>query len=315
MITQLPKHITIASRASRLALCQTEMVKNQLQKLYPKMIIDILPLSTKGDEILDRSLSTIGGKGLFIKELEIALKQGKADMAVHSMKDVPMELPQGFVLAASLLRENPFDAFVSNQYTQLSELPKAAIIGTSSLRRTAFLKRYYPDLVVKSLRGNLDTRLAKLDAGEYAAIVLAGAGLLRLQKQDRIRHFLSPEEFLPAAGQGAITIEVSVARQDMLQLLSPLNHYATQQAVSAERAVCKTLGGGCHLPIAAFANVQQDQLQLSAAVMSDDGKQFIHAQTQGHIAIAEKLGQELAQALIKQGACDIIQSSVNPSIL
>src|SRR5438094_4674628 len=228
-----PERLIIASRESRLAMWQATHVRDRLAALYPHCKIDILGMTTRGDQILDRTLSKVGGKGLFVKELEVAMAEGRADLAVHSLKDVPMELPPGFELAAVLEREDPRDAFVSNDYASLDELPAGAVVGTSSLRRQSLIAARYPQLVIKPLRGNLDTRLGKLDRGDYAAIILAAAGLKRLGLPERIRSLIEPEQSLPAPGQGAMAIEVPAGRADLHRLLAPLNHEATAQAVTA----------------------------------------------------------------------------------
>src|SRR4051812_33727923 len=244
-----PSRLIIASRESRLAMWQAEHVRAKLSLLYPQCNIEILGMTTRGDQILDRTLSKVGGKGLFVKELEVAMAEGRADLAVHSLKDVPMELPAGFELAAVLEREDPRDAFVSNLYASLGELPDGAVVGTSSLRRQALIAARYPQLVIKPLRGNLDTRLGKLDRGEYAAIILAAAGLKRLGLPERIRALLDPAHSLPAAGQGAMAIEIVSGRSDidLRALLAPLNHTASAQAVTAERKVSKVFGGSCQI--------------------------------------------------------------------
>src|SRR5687768_15497903 len=232
-------------------------------------------MTTRGDQILDRTLSKVGGKGLFVKELEVAMEERHADLAVHSLKDVPMELPEGFALAAVLEREDPRDAFVSNDYASLDDLPAGAIVGTSSLRRQALIAARYPHLVIQPLRGNLDTRLGKLDRGDYAAIILAAAGLKRLGLPQRIRAFLEPEYSLPAAGQGAMAIEILSGPRsdgrDLRAVLAPLNHEATARAVSAERKVSKIFGGSCQIPLAAFATVDGEQMRLRAMVATPDG--------------------------------------------
>ncbi|MBC7455979.1 MAG: hydroxymethylbilane synthase, partial [Massilia sp.] len=242
-----PKTLIIASRESRLAMWQAEHVRAQLNVLYPQCAIEILGMTTRGDQILDRTLSKVGGKGLFVKELEVAMAEGRADLAVHSLKDVPMDLPEGFEMAAVLEREDPRDAFVSNHYASLDALPAGALVGTSSLRRQALIAARYPQLVIKPLRGNLDTRLGKLDRGEYAAIILAAAGLKRLGLATRIRALLDPEHSLPAPGQGAMAIEIVSGRLDidLRAVLAPLNHRASAQAVTAERTVSKVFGGSC----------------------------------------------------------------------
>lgn len=285
---------------------QAEHVRDRLAELYPQCSIEILGMTTRGDQILDRTLSKVGGKGLFVKELEVAMAERRADLAVHSLKDVPMELPEGFVLAAFLEREDPRDAFVSNDYASLDDLPDRAVVGTSSLRRQALLAARYPKLVVRPLRGNLDTRLGKLDRGEYAAIILAAAGLKRLGLPQRIRALLEPEQSLPAPGQGAMAIEILDGRDDLRQLLAPLNHEPTARAVSAERTVSRVFGGSCQIPLAAFATVDGDGMELRAMVATPDGKRIASAQVSGVSNTPEALGQRVAQSLRDQGAEDIL---------
>jgi hydroxymethylbilane synthase len=265
-------------------------------------------MTTRGDQILDRTLSKVGGKGLFVKELEVAMAEGRADLAVHSLKDVPMELPQGFALAAVLEREDPRDAFVSNDYASLDDLPAGAVVGTSSLRRQSLIAARYPHLVIKPLRGNLDTRLGKLDRGDYAAIILAAAGLKRLGLPQRIRALLEPETSLPAAGQGAMAIEIAERNDglDLMRLLAPLNHLATAQAVTAERKVSKVFGGSCQVPLAAYATVSGDEMHLRAMVATPDGKRMASAEVRGPAASAEQLGQDVAELLRQQDAVDIL---------
>ena len=252
---------------------QAEHVRERLTLLYPQCDVKIVGMTTRGDQILDRTLSKVGGKGLFVKELEVAMAEGRADLAVHSLKDVPMELPEGFALAAVMQREDPRDAFVSNDYATLADLPPGAIVGTSSLRRQALIAARYPQLIIKPLRGNLDTRLAKLDRGDYSAIILAAAGLKRLGLPQRIRAVLAPEDSLPAAGQGAMAIEIAERDDglDLKALLAPLNDLATEQAVTAERKVSKVFGGSCQIPLAAYATVDGGQMHLRAMVGTPDG--------------------------------------------
>jgi hydroxymethylbilane synthase len=261
-VTSLSK-ITIATRESRLALWQAEHVKALLEQRGHT--VQLLGMTTKGDQILDRSLSKVGGKGLFVKELEVALEEGRADIAVHSLKDVPMDLPEGFALACVMEREDPRDAFVSPQHASLADLPQGAVVGTSSLRRTVLLKALRPDLQIEPLRGNLDTRLRKLDDGQYQAIVLAAAGLKRLGLQERIRTVFTPTQMLPAAGQGALGVEVRSDRADLVEALAPLSHQSTWLAVAAERAVSRAMGGSCSMPLAAYAEFSGEYLQLNAA--------------------------------------------------
>ena len=301
-----PDRIVIATRQSRLALWQAEHVRDRLRELYPQCQVELLALSTRGDEILDTSLAKIGGKGLFVKELELAMAEGRADLAVHSAKDVPMELPPGFALGAIMQREDPRDAFVSNKFDALDALPAGAMVGTSSLRREAQLRSRYPQLNVNSLRGNLDTRLAKLDRGEHDAIILAAAGLKRLGLGSRIRSVLTVEQSLPAAGQGALAIEHRSERIDIAECLAALNHRATELAVRAERAVSRALGGSCQLPLAAYASVNGSTLELRGLVANPDGKSMVRAEVSGPSGTPEELGMRLAAELRAQGADRIL---------
>ena len=307
---QVPTTLIIASRESRLAMWQAQHVRDRLAALYPDCQISILGMTTRGDQILDRTLSKVGGKGLFVKELEVAMAEGRADLAVHSLKDVPMELPEGFCLAAVLEREDPRDAFVSNHYASLDALPAGAVVGTSSLRRQALVAARYPQLVIQPLRGNLDTRLGKLDRGEYAAIILAAAGLIRLGLPGRIRSVLEPELSLPAAGQGAMAIEIaSRARTDgvdLMALLAPLNHLQTEQAVLAERKVSKVFGGSCQIPLAAHAIVAGGSMRLRAMVATPDGKRSAFAELEGPAAQPELLGEQVSNLLEQQDAQAIL---------
>jgi hydroxymethylbilane synthase len=283
---------------------QAEHVRDRLAALYPQCTVEILGMTTRGDQILDRALSKVGGKGLFVKELEVAMAEGRADLAVHSLKDVPMELPQGFTLAAVLEREDPRDAFVSNHYASLADLPAGAVVGTSSLRRQSLIAARYPHLVIQPLRGNLDTRLGKLDRGDYAAIILAAAGLKRLGLPQRIRALLAPETSLPAAGQGAMAIEIAERSDglDLQALLAPLNHTATAQAVAAERKVSKVFGGSCQIPLAAFATVDGGQMRLRAMVATPDGSRMASAEVSGPADAPEQLGEQAAALLRAQDA-------------
>jgi hydroxymethylbilane synthase len=296
--------LVIATRRSRLALWQAEHVKARLQALG--LAVELLPMSTRGDELLQASLVDAGGKGLFIKELEAALADGRADLAVHSMKDLPAELPPGFTLAAITAREDPRDAFVSARYRGFAELPDGSVVGTSSLRRQAQLLERHPALEVRPLRGNVDTRLAKLDRGEYAAIVLAYAGLRRLGLADRARSVLSVEESLPAPGQGALGIECLSARADVQALVAPLADAATAACVTAERAVNRALGGDCTIPLAAFAELQGASLKVRALVASPDGKRIVRADGRGESSDPETLGRRVAERLRSQGADRIL---------
>ena len=301
-----PSKLIIASRESRLAMWQAEHVREKLSLLYPQCSIEILGMTTRGDQILDRTLSKVGGKGLFVKELEVAMAEGRADLAVHSLKDVPMELPDGFDLAAVLQREDPRDAFVSNDYDSLDALPHGAVVGTSSLRRQALIAVRYPHLVIRPLRGNLDTRLGKLDRGEYAAIILAAAGLKRLGMPQRIRALIAPEQSLPAPGQGAMAIEIPAGRADLRHWLAPLNHEATAQAVTAERTVSKTFGGSCQIPLAAFATVDGATMHLRAMVATPDGRRMATADATGPAHAPQALGRQIADALNAQDATAIL---------
>jgi hydroxymethylbilane synthase len=300
-------NLTIATRESRLALWQAGHVKALLEQQGHQ--VTLLGMTTKGDQILDRSLSKVGGKGLFVKELEVALEAGQADLAVHSLKDVPMELPEGFSLACVMEREDPRDAWVSSRYASLADLPQGAVVGTSSLRRMALVRALRPDLKIEGLRGNLDTRLKKLDDGLYDGIVLAAAGLKRLGLESRIRATFSPEEMLPAAGQGALGIEVRADRAEVVQVLQSLLHTPTWLAVSAERAVSRVMGGSCSMPLAAYATLQGDVLSIRAVWGDPEGMlPLVHAQAQGTVGDsleATQLGEAVArqlQAKVRQQA-------------
>ena len=301
-----PKKLVIASRESMLAMWQAEYIKGRLKALYPDCEVEILGMTTRGDQILDRTLSKIGGKGLFIKELEQALQDGRADLAVHSIKDVPMELPEGFALAAIGERASPFDAFVSNQYARLEEMPAGAIVGTSSLRREAQLRAKFPHLTIKPLRGNVQTRLSKLDNGDYDAVILAAAGLQRLGLDGRIREILSPADSLPAAGQGALGIEIAARRTDLADILRPLNHEETAACVTAERALARALGGSCQVPLAAYCVMEDGLLTLNGLVGHPDGSVIIEASTQAPAAYADALGRAVAKRLADDGAEELI---------
>ncbi len=300
------RDLRIATRRSRLALWQAEFVKSRLEAQHPGLRVALVALSTRGDELLDASLAKVGGKGLFVKELETALAEGRAEIAVHSMKDVPAELPAGYALAAILAREDPRDAFVSVAHENLAALPAGAVVGTSSLRRQAQIAARHPALEIRPLRGNLDTRLAKLDRGEYAAIVLAAAGLTRLGLAGRIRSHLSVEESLPAAGQAALGIECLAARADLMQLLQPLQDADCSACVRAERAVNLSLGGSCTIPLGAFAEVTGRTLRLRALVASPDGRRIARAEGTGDASDPEALGLRVAEALRGQGAAEIL---------
>lgn len=296
------ERLVIASRESRLAMWQATHVRAELCRLYPRCPVDILGMTTRGDQILDVALAKVGGKGLFVKELELALADGRAHLAVHSAKDVPMELPPGFTLAAILPREDPRDAFVSNTYESLESLPPGAVVGTSSLRREAQLRSRFPHLTVRPLRGNLDTRLAKLDRGEYDAIVLAAAGLKRLDAAARIRSLLAPEASLPAAGQGALAIECRADDRAVIDMLAPLNDPQTAACVRAERAVSRALAGSCQVPLAAYAECAEDRLRLRGLVALPDGTRIARAEIEGGLDAPEQAGLQLAEALRAQGA-------------
>ena len=299
-----PLQIVIATRESRLALWQAEHVQALLRA--KGHTVELLGMTTKGDQILDRSLSKVGGKGLFVKELEVALEEGRAHIAVHSLKDVPMELPAGFALACVLEREDPRDAFVSPRYASLNDLPQGAVVGTSSLRRQVLLQALRPDLRIEPLRGNLDTRLRKLDEGQYDAIVLAAAGLKRLGLEARIRATFDPATMLPAAGQGALGIEVRSERQDLIDALAPLAHAATWLTVSAERAVSRAMGGSCSMPLAAHGTLVGGELQIDAAWGDPEAQApLVRAQARGPVATlaqAEALGTAVAERLRAGGA-------------
>lgn len=303
-----PRPLIIATRESALALWQAHYVRDRLMSLHPGLQVELLGMTTQGDQILDVTLNKIGGKGLFVKELELALLEGRADIAVHSLKDVPMTLPDGFALAAIGEREDPRDAFVSGKYHQLSELPPGAIVGTSSLRRESQLRARYPHLDIQPLRGNVNTRLRKLDEGLYDAIILAAAGLKRLGFADRIAALLEPEQSLPAAGQGALGIEIRADREDLLPLLAPLHHSETAACVRAEREVSRQLGGSCQVPLGAYAIIRNKHLYIRGFVAQPSGAPYIQAEVSGSPDDPENLGKQLAQALREQGAEQIIAS-------
>ncbi len=302
-----PSRIVIATRESRLAMWQALHVQARLLALYPQCQVDILGMTTRGDQILDRPLSQIGGKGLFIKELEVAMEEGQADLAVHSLKDVPMEMPPGFTLTAITARGNPCDALVSNHYARLADLPAGAVVGTSSLRREAILRASRPDLTIAPLRGNLDTRLRKLDEGQYDAIILAAAGLIRLELSERIRAVLTPEQSLPAPGQAALGIEIRADRPELAAWLAPLHDPDSAHCVRAERAFSRALGGSCQLPLGAYAILENQQLFLRAFVATSDGQQMLCGELRGPATEDEHLGLRLAQQLRTQGAEAILQ--------
>ncbi|MDG6774589.1 hydroxymethylbilane synthase [Thiomicrorhabdus sp. ZW0627] len=311
----MKKTLRIATRKSPLAMWQAEFVKAELEKAHPGLQIELLPMSTKGDKILDVPLAKIGGKGLFTKELEDRMMAGEADIAVHSMKDVPMELPEGFALGAILERHAPTDAFVSNKYASFDELPQGAILGTSSLRRKAQLMALRPDLDVRDLRGNVGTRLGKLDAGEYDAIVLATSGLQRLELDERIRHEIAPEVCLPAVTQGTLGIEYFSKDEETLEIIKVLNHHETEIRTTAERAMNHRLEGGCQVPIGVFAELDGEQIKIRGLVGSLDGSTILKSSIEGKRDDAHALGVALAEDLLDQGAkeiLDAVYSAENP---
>jgi hydroxymethylbilane synthase len=302
----VPARIVVATRESRLALWQAEHVKARLEALYPATKVELLGMTTRGDKILDRPLAKVGGKGLFVKELEAALLDGRADLAVHSMKDVPMVMGEEFTLACVTAREVPLDAFVSNRYDSLDDLPPGGVVGTSSLRRESQIHAQYPHLAVASLRGNLDTRLRKLDEGQYDAIVLAAAGLRRLGLGERIRAVLPSEVSLPAAGQGALGIECLAARADLLACLQALNDAETAACVGAERAFSRALAGSCEVPLGAYAEARGGRVWLRGFVALPDGTRIVRGEREGEAAEADAIGRALADDLLAQGAGDIL---------
>ena len=298
------KKLVIATRRSRLALWQAEHIAALLKKYHPGLGVELLPLSTRGDELLDQRLDKAGGKGLFVKELESAMAEGRADLAVHSMKDVPAELPAGFALVAITAREDPRDVLLSKKFKTLGDMPKGATVGTSSLRRSAQIMERHPGLEARLLRGNVDTRIAKLDRGEYDAIVLAAAGLVRLGLESRISARLGTDEMLPAPGQGALGIECVADRAELATLLAPLADPATAACVRAERTVSRALGGSCSLPLAAFAEYKSNELYLRALVASADGRRVLRSERSG--TDPEDVGNRVAQELRGQGADEIL---------
>lgn len=301
------RHFVIATRESPLALQQAEAIKSLLVAQHPHLTVELLGMTTYADKMLSIPLTEVGGKGLFIKELEEALLSGKADIAVHSMKDVPMELPAGLCLPVMSNREDPRDAFVSNQYNSLLQLPMNASVGTASLRRQTQLKAIRPDLTMQLLRGNINTRLNRLDKGEFDAIILAAAGLKRLSLATRIRAYLSLDEILPAAGQGALGIECRENDEHTLSFIKPLNDLATYQCVTAERALCRYLDGGCHVPLAAYAHIHQQKLQLKGLVINHNGTRILQSKVTGDPAHAERIGTRVAEELLQQGADKILK--------
>ena len=305
-MTEKTKLVRIATRKSALALWQAEFVKAQLEHFHADVRVELVPMSTQGDIILDTPLAKIGGKGLFVKELEQAMLDGRADIAVHSMKDVPVEFPDDLELHVICEREDPRDAFVSNNFANIDALPQGAIVGTSSLRRQCQIRALRPDLEIRDLRGNVNTRLAKLDSGQYDAIILAAAGLIRLEMGERIRDFIEPEVSLPANGQGAVGIECRINDEVTKALLAPLEHSETRIRVNAERAMNRHLEGGCQVPIGAYALVDGEQVHLRGLVGAIDGSEILRDEISGHVDNAEKLGIELAKKLLAQGADKIL---------
>ncbi|WP_291337804.1 hydroxymethylbilane synthase [Acinetobacter sp. UBA801] len=302
------KTLKIATRQSPLALWQAEHIRARLEAMHADLTVELVTFVTQGDKILDTPLAKIGGKGLFVKELEAALMDGRADLAVHSMKDVPMALPEGLSLAVICEREDPLDAFVSNHYASFADLPQGAKVGTSSLRRKCQILKARPDLEIIDLRGNVGTRLSKLDDGQYDAIILASAGLKRLGLAERIRHTIQPAVSLPAVGQGALGLECRSQDQAVLDLILPLMHAETNVCVRAERAFNAYLEGGCQVPIAGYATLQNGQLQIEGRVGSVDGQTILKAVQYGAPEQAEMLGEELAKALLAQGAGELLKA-------
>ncbi|WP_020207677.1 hydroxymethylbilane synthase [Gilvimarinus chinensis] len=298
--------VRIATRKSLLALWQAEYVKAELEKHHPGLVVELVPLTSRGDKILDVPLAKVGGKGLFVKELEQAMLAGEADIAVHSMKDVPMEFPEGLGLAVICEREDPRDAFVSNTFKTLEELPAGSVVGTSSLRRQCQVLASRPDLSVKFLRGNVQTRLRKLDDGEFDAIILASAGLIRLELEPRITSYMAPELSLPAGGQGAVGIECRTDDVELQQLLAPLHHAPTAVCVEAERAMNRRLEGGCQVPIACYAVRENDQLWLRGLVGAVDGSTILFEEDRGPEGSAEAMGIAMAERLLAAGADKIL---------
>ncbi|MEQ3512783.1 hydroxymethylbilane synthase [Pseudoalteromonas sp. BZB3] len=305
-MTEQANILRIATRKSALALWQAEFVKAELERFHSDLTVELVPMSTQGDIILDTPLAKIGGKGLFVKELEQAMLDGRADIAVHSMKDVPVEFPEGLELNTICEREDPRDAFVSNKYKSLDELPQGAVVGTSSLRRQCQVRALRPDLDIRDLRGNVNTRLAKLDNGDYDAIILAAAGLLRLEMPERIADFIEPETSLPANGQGAVGIECRSDDERVKALLAPLEHTETRIRVLAERAMNRRLEGGCQVPIGAYALVNGEQVHIRGLVGAVDGSEILRDEVSGSVENAEQLGVQLAEQLLAQGADKIL---------
>mgnify|MGYP000185694624 FL=1 len=299
--------LRIATRKSALALWQAEYVKAQLEHFHVDIKVELVPMTTKGDVILDTPLAKVGGKGLFVKELEVAMLENRADIAVHSMKDVPVEFPEGLGLEVICPREDPRDAFVSNTINSLADLPQGAVVGTSSLRRQCQIKALRPDLDIRDLRGNVNTRLKKLDNGEYDAIILAAAGLIRLEMPERIREYIAAEVMLPANGQGAVGIECRSDDSTIKALLAPLNCQETRIRVTAERAMNRALEGGCQVPIGSYAVLENQQVYLRGIVGAVDGSEILTSDIRGNVDDAEQLGQQLAEQLLAQGADKILR--------
>lgn len=302
------KTLKIATRQSPLALWQAEHIRARLQELHPDLTVELVKFVTQGDKILDTPLAKIGGKGLFVKELEAALLDGRADLAVHSMKDVPMALPEGLTLAVICEREDPLDAFVSNTFEKFADLPQGARVGTSSLRRKSQILKQRPDLQIIDLRGNVGTRLSKLDDGQYDAIILASAGLKRLGLENRIRHTIEPNVSLPAVGQGALGLECRADDQEVLALIQPLLHIETDVCVRAERAFNAYLEGGCQVPIAGYATLQDGKIHIEGRVGSPDGQTLLRAEMTDEAHNAQQLGENLARNLLEQGAGDLLKA-------
>lgn len=305
----VPRRLRIATRESALALWQAEHVRTRLIAQYPGMVVDLLGLTTQGDRVEDQPLASIGGKGLFIKELEVAMDEGRADLAVHSLKDVPMDVPPGFTLAAIAAREDPRDAFISNHYATLADLPQDAVVGTSSLRREAQLRERYPHLRTDTLRGNVNTRLRKLDEGRYDGIILAAAGLIRLGLSTRIASLLDADDSLPAPGQGALALECRSDRANIVAALAPLSDFGTTLATTAERSFSRALGGSCHTPLAAYAEWEEGRLWLRGLLATRDGKDVLRGDVEANVLdaeAAEQLGLELADDFLARGAARFV---------
>lgn len=308
--TSRPRRIVIATRESRLAVWQAEHVQQRLKALYPECSVELLPMTTRGDQLQEAKLATEGGKGLFIKELEVALTDGRADLAVHSMKDMPAVMPDGFCLAAITERDDPRDAIVSNDYADLAALPPGGVVGTSSLRRASQVLERFPAVEIRTVRGNVNTRLAKLDRGEYGVLVLAASGLKRLGMESRIRGYLSVEQCLPSAGQGALGIECRADRADLMAAVAPLVHPSSSICVRAERAVNRALGGNCSIPLGAYAESWAGTLRLRALVSSPDALRIARAEATGPADDPEALGEKVAALLLERGAGEILAALV-----